>query len=346
MENGVAVLITMFWHLLSLPTVRLLPDTNPTQFFHMPNQEQPFTVSDLFSSSTQWFILTNRCQINCHYCFNYLTHDNEDMSPEMAVNILKFYLDHQTKIGVQHDYIRILFMGGEPTLNYPALFAIMDYLNENQIKCLPKLLTNGIIKENILEQLIAKKIYFQISFDGFKNNLRFTKSGADVNPQIIKTLKKVRAANQALQIRATIHAGNVDTMDKIIKFALENDIKEVAFCPVFIEGNAQQYAVMRPTVDAYTKNYFKALELARKHQIIINTAETTPRKVDYNKIDFPLVWMPDGQLASTIQYASSKLEEAKKVLIGKFLMAENTVEINENKIQQMGKQFHQNREKI
>lgn len=304
------------------------------------------TPAQLFASPTIWFLLTNRCNINCHYCFNYITKNHEEMSPEMGLGILKHYLRYQQEHGIKHDFIRAHFFGGEPTLNPKTLFAIMDYLNENDVPCFPLLGTNGIIKENILNEIIARKMFFRLSFDGIKNSLRFTKSGTtNIDPHIIRTIKKVKAADLPLQLRATIHADNVHDMCQVVEFAASNGVDDVVFFPVYLEnGNARIYPVRQPTIEDYIDNFLKARELAKKHNIKVQGEQNAILKSKNATIfRYPLFWLPDGNLSCSIQYSSSRSSEAKHAIVGRYLLDENKVELDTAKIEQFNNNFYNNR---
>jgi len=314
------------------------------------NQQETLVVNttqQLLSAPTIWFMLTNLCNINCHYCFNYVSKNHEHMSPELALAILKHYLNYQQAHGIKHDYINVHFFGGEPTLNPEALFAVMDYLNEQKIKCFPLLATNGIIKEDMLDKVIERKMAFRLSFDGLKNSLRFTKSGkGDINPTIIQTIKKVRAAGQLIQMRATVHAGNVNNMCQVVNFAAEHDLDDLTFFPVYLDGNAKIYPVKQPAIEDYVNNFIKARELAKKLNISIKGEQNALFKGKESSIfHYQLFWLPDGSLSPSIQFPSSRSEEAKNAMIGRFNLEKNDIEIDQDKIVQLGNNFYANREK-
>ena len=74
----------------------------------------PFNLGDVASTNAHWFTLSNRCNIRCKYCFNYLDQNNEDMPADLAVGILDYVINERIKLKVIDTPLRIIFFGGEP----------------------------------------------------------------------------------------------------------------------------------------------------------------------------------------------------------------------------------------
>lgn len=296
-------------------------------------------ISDLIINSSVWFVVTNKCNLKCKYCFNYLSGKCEFMSPKLAKAIIAHYVESQNNLHIHHPYVRIIFFGGEPSLNIEAILAVVNYLDDNKIPCFPKIITNGIIADSVLEQLIAKKIAFQISFDGEQNNLRGSCANKELNKQIIKTIETVVANELPLSIRCTVHAGNVNAMSKYIKFAAAHKVKTASFCPVCLEGNAAENGVQRASISDYMANFVLAKEVANKLNVELYAPEMA---LCGNKVSFPLVWLPDGKLMLVNKYSSSTQKGAENAIIGSFCQESNDIKIDTNQIAIMNKKFHYN----
>ena len=305
-------------------------------------KQLPYRLGDLENAQTMWFTLTNRCNIHCKYCFNYLTHDNEDMSPEMAVSILDYFsFKHNNR-----KKLHLIFFGGEPTINHTALTAMLDYIRDTNLWCQPHVMTNGIMHESILERLIEAKTYFQISFDGFEDNLRVSKTGCaeKVTEHTVNTIKRVAASNLAVHLRSTIHAGNVNSLCDIVTFAAENKVRSVAFAPICEFGEVIVNGVKQASPEEYVEQLEKAIVLAKKRNVILDVRERKYFKTDVvnDKVEIPLVWLPDGNLAMTITYASSKIEAAKTIIIGKFDLKAKNIILYQPLIDEMNINFSRN----
>jgi len=288
-----------------------------------------------------WLTLTNRCNLRCKYCFNYLEQNHEDMSPELAVAIIDYHVRELREAGIEHPRLHILFFGGEPSLNPDALFAVMNYIDENQLECSPLLLTNGVIEPKLLDRLIEYRLFFQISFDGFANNLRITKSGQDSNAQVINTLEKRSTDNLPISLRCTIDAGNVDCMHQAVELAAKYKVTTVNFSPICMEGNAATNKIKKPEIDDYLNNYLKAQQMAQKLKVKIYSIETALANICTPRL--PFVWLPDGYLSWTIKYSSTKLPETKEIIFGKFSLADQGLHFDAPRFEQIISNFSNNR---
>ena len=281
----------------------------------------PYRVDRPMMTNTVCLIVTNRCNISCDYCFNFVQEARgwEDMSPATAVGVLqelaRYHAVHTSRPFTPH----IIFFGGEPTLNQPVIDGVMKYINANHIDCIPRLVTNGVMSSSLLDKLIDEMFYFQVSYDGAEENLRHYK-GSNVSPsaQVIRTLKRISQAGLPIFIRATIHAGNVNSMKDIVRFSAEHGAATVAFAPLATMGNALNTRIQRPDITAYVENYFAALEQALAVGVSLYSAEMDEFRHQGRPFAPPLVVLPDGQIAFSIKYASSNMPGAMDFMAGHF----------------------------
>ena len=316
---------------------------NPPGSFQV-NEPLPYIMDSPLSSATLCFIVTNNCNLNCSYCFNYLSEGREDMTPETATGILKAYLES----GEQRKRIpalrHIIFFGGEPTLNIEAIRSIMKYINSHHIDCVPRLVTNGVIDRLTLAELVEELFYFQVSFDGFGSQFRKDRKGrVNINSRIRETLRCVAEAGLPIFLRATVHAGNVGDMTDIVRFAHAHGVNTVAFTPVALMGNAVVSEIQRPDMDSYVENYYRALDTALHLGVNFYSSEMFHYHRGGSSRFPPLVWFPDGYLAFTIKYSSSRGEKAQKVIVGKYHVEQNRIIIDSEKIAGMAMNFINNR---
>lgn len=268
------------------------------------------------------------------------------MSPELAVDIVDAHYRYRLKKLTSPIRTHIIFYGGEPTAQPESIFAVMQYVKSNQIECLPHLLTNGIIKEEILKELLKFEMLFQVSFDGINNNLRLSKNGSDhVIDHTIKTIEKLSNHNKRIHIRATIHKENVANMVEIIEFFKDYAIESISFTPTFTDGNAAKYNIQGPEIDEYIKNLRAARDVARKLNIHLKIPELKLLESSAPKtIRPPLVWLPDGSLALTIKYASSRFAAARHAIVGRYDSATKEILVDHNKIAGFNNNFETNRQ--
>lgn len=303
----------------------------------------PYKIFAPMSSTSLCLIVTNECNLRCKYCFNYVRKNTERMSPGLAVSIVDLYIRFQRQLRKKHFCPQIIFFGGEPSLNDEAIFGVLEYLNRYRVDCVPRLVTNGVISDRLLSKFIEEKFYFQISFDGIHSYCRVDKSGACVNPIVVRTIEKVSEARLPIFLRATIHSENVTQMREIVKFAAAHNIDVVAFKTVDTEGNeSTRNGIGRPTIEEYIENYFSALELALSLGVNFYSSEVNEYQRKTKSYPPPLVWFPDGHLAFTIKYASVLEHAADKVIVGKYSIEKEQIEFDCDKMETMAGNFLHN----
>lgn len=167
--------------------------------------------------------LTSRCNFACEYCYehrNSLTADNIfDLDKKQArANIRDIMARNKNP---EEQNIIVLF-GGEPTLNWDVCKDAVRYaysLNTNVFFCLS---TNGwkfkqdqfcldFIK---LSHDVNHQIGLDLSFDGVGNFRRKLLNGKDTTEGMYEVLRNVHKYGIRFNLRYTVHAGNVDLVDK------------------------------------------------------------------------------------------------------------------------------------
>lgn len=302
----------------------------------------PRRIDHPLASPTIEFLVTSRCNLRCRYCYSYSKDIQEDLSMDVAVSFLDAYMNYQREHFINHSLRRFVFSGGEPTLNPDTIFNIMEYIDEHGIKCIPMILTNGIINSDILKRLIDIKFYFQISFDGNDNQFRTTSRGINVNDQIVKTIKRVAEAGLPIDIRVVITKENVSHMVDVVKFAAENEVESVLFAPVSKLANAKEYNIERPPINEYLNNYHQALNLAKSLNIHIPMVEKSRYKYKGEYVELPkLVIFPDGSLTMMTVYTSARAQGVENDIIGKYTMKDGLL-VNYEKIKKLVRNFLRN----
>ena len=306
--------------------------------------EIPFSLADEGAMNYFWLTLTNQCNIHCKYCFNYIHSHHESLSPEKVVRIIKTHL--QLKEGVNGSPLRILYFGGEPTLNQEALFAAVDFLVENEIECQQYLLTNGLFNQKVFSNLVGKNINFQISYDGPMADLRLTKcQKSSASDKTVSMIKKLTSYGENVLIRATIHQGNVQSIPDLVRFCEKNQVSKLMCAPICEFGESKNNGIKQPVVAEYIAVMQEALELANTLGVNLEVqGEEQFRTFLKRKLPVPLVWLPDGKAAMTITYSSSKVPGAESIIIGELDEYNDTLRLEKKKISQMKKNFIKNRE--
>lgn len=309
------------------------------------DEHLPFKFGDIVTCNSIWLTLTNLCNIHCKYCFNYVSRCHEHMSPSLALAIITAHLSRFENEG--HQPFSINYFGGEPTLNQDALVQSVDFINEIDANSEQLLMTNGVFNERLLDRLLDKKVDFQISFDGKQNNLRLNKNlSTEIYEQTVKSIKRLVDSQEKVTIRSTIHNDNVANMKDLVRFCDENRITYLKIAPICDFGDAKTYGIRQPLLDEFVDNYYEAYALASQHGVQMERAGIRNlATLSQKKMTIPFVWLPDGYVAMTITYATSKAEGADKIIIGQYNEIDGKIDLDHAQINQMKTNFIRNREK-
>lgn len=290
------------------------------------------------------FMLTTCCNFACQYCFNNHNGAAENMSVSLAISFLENYFNYQRTNQIDFNVRHFVFSGGEPTLNSDVIFATLSWLRKNAQgeKYLPILLTNGIIRPDILEQLLDEKLYFNISYEGEVGKDRFSKTPIEYEKTIIDLLERLRALKRPVALRVTVSKGNESIMPKMVEFAAEHGVNSLAFTPISLLGNAIKNQLQRPSLDRYIHYYNASCRRANQLDIQVPIVEKSRLKTQGRFVELPkLVLLPDGSLTYCTNFTSSQADGAKKAIFGKFSL-ENGFLINKTTLSSYVRNFLNN----
>ena len=130
-----------------------------------------------------WMTLNRSCNLRCNYC--YAKNTGYKPSDNLDINLAKKMIDIFSDLKVRH----VTLIGGEPTV-YPHLFAILDMLNQKDLKT--GFLSNGLLYSDMD---FVKKLYehnikmFSISLKGTNNKTFYDTTGIDGFDTAIQGIK-------------------------------------------------------------------------------------------------------------------------------------------------------------
>jgi alpha-beta hydrolase superfamily lysophospholipase/sulfatase maturation enzyme AslB (radical SAM superfamily) len=108
-------------------------------------------------------VLTAQCNLRCSYCYQ-----NAKQPKSMPWETLRSSLDFA--LGSRHREAEILFLGGEPFLEFPLMRGAVEYIDRNrpEKKCVTfSVGTNGtLLTDEMLEFMEEHRFNLQLSFDG------------------------------------------------------------------------------------------------------------------------------------------------------------------------------------
>lgn len=171
----------------------------------------------LWQFPSLFLMLTENCNYSCEYC-PFSKKQSKLMTDKTVKKSIDFWIKKQKRFNQNKKY-SIIFYGGEPLLNKPALFEGINYINKlKQKKCLPKNLdillpTNGFFLDiNTILFLKKHKIKVIVGLDGFtkkQNKKREDNFGNDTFHRSIKIIKLLVKNGIETSCSTTITPANI-----------------------------------------------------------------------------------------------------------------------------------------
>lgn len=217
--------------------------------------------------------LTSSCNLKCIYCFDSTKEancqstcskqSNERMSPNFAISILKQIISNKPLFKASNGLPRlnIHFFGGEPTLNFQTIKAVVDFLEKNKIDAKYNISTNLIASKKVIEWLISKDFRFDISCDGrpeIHDKQRPLKAKSNIKSSDIveENIKLLTAKKARIRTKAVVTNETIKEMPNTVKYLASLGVDHIRQEAVLLDG---RYKKMKPlNVNKFVKYYLKA----------------------------------------------------------------------------------------
>lgn len=202
--------------------------------------------------------LTNRCNMNCSYCF---ANANDYKSEEPTFAEVKKMLTKLKQNGAK----AVQFTGGEPTLR-KDLAKIIELANDSGFSHV-QLATNGIKlaeSEELAQELKTAGLNtVYLKFNGVTEK---TNSTIKIMPELLENCRNSKPKLQITLVPTIIKGFNNDEAGKIIEYAYENIdiIRGVNFQPIAFTGRKKIKLKERYTLPDLKKDLGKQIKCLNK----------------------------------------------------------------------------------
>lgn len=217
-------------------------------------------------------VLTEKCPLQCSYCFvKREQKELKDLDEDTLLKALKMLVSLNKGKDVE-----VQFFGGEPLLRFDLIKKAVDYLDE----CLERdeikkvflgITTNGIlVTPEIAKYFSENNFLVSLSIDGWGEINDITRKfpkGQGSYKYIIKALNLLKQFDCQIGLLLTPSPSNISILDKICEYFIVN-----LNCN-FITVNTPQSFCGSWEIDGkeFSKQVYKMLKVAKKHNAIINT---------------------------------------------------------------------------
>ncbi len=213
----------------------------------VPRQEISFTV-------------TERCNLNCSYCYLPKKNSEKVMTFEVAKKALDYFLENSDFFSSPQ--VLLNFIGGEPLLNISLMDEITDYFKIETYKRNHRwfgnykitFTTNGTELQNpqVINYIEKNRmcLYPAVSLDGVEekhDNARKYKNGTGSYKDVLKNSKKLLELLPYTTVKATFGTGDIKFFKESVMhfldigFPLHNIHANVAYEDIFSEGDDLEF---------------------------------------------------------------------------------------------------------
>ncbi|MBU4482369.1 radical SAM protein, partial [Candidatus Parcubacteria bacterium] len=248
-------------------------------FGALPKTTNPDVSWNGFNSLT--LLLTRECNLDCIYCYASLEQrqkSEDSMTKDLALASVDWFVNQ-----LKSNNIRVTFHGGgEPTLKKKLIKDVVQYTEsiKGNKKTRYLITTNGTTTRDFWDWMIENRVNISVSMDGPPDiqdrNRPFAITGFGSSKIVERNIKYLIAKNYPFSIRLTYSP--VDDIVKVMKYFGDLGVKKIHLEPLFPHGRdykkvkfgkSSGYKIYSPQGKELLKDFFVAMDLARKYRIKI-----------------------------------------------------------------------------
>lgn len=224
-----------------------------------------------YKTMTLAFVLTNKCNLRCKYCFQNIKKDNFDFSLQTILSTIEnFCLKNKDKKNIFID----LSGSGEPLLMIDDVVSIADLCTrlrkQTGVNIIPQLVCNGtLLSPKIVNLLQDKLILFGASFDGIKDYHDQNRVFPDGKPSYEMIRKNLLAIKMNDYVGTTMVIStnfNQNLLDCYLNMLECSKTVSVKFQRVF-DVKKQSFQFQKELINGLTETADYIIDRAQKHDL-------------------------------------------------------------------------------
>ena len=262
---------------LTLAKLGIISDFNDLNFrwYNNLTKEDLINFKNPPPTTIEWYP-SLKCNQTCDFCYMNFVENDEYSASENDINNL---LDNIKGTGI----IKLAILGGEPTLWKGLPFFL------NKTRSLPydiSVSSNGLLFSNDIVKLAKHHKTFQISISIHSGSPEEHDNIVGYKGAFEKTFQNLKnyVSNGIQCSVACVYNSELEyTYENLIKLCFKNKVKSISFL-------YQQDEIASASANSYFNRFesfiFKAIELGKRHNVIVNAPNFFVFLSPYRKIEF------------------------------------------------------------
>ncbi len=296
-------------------------------------KEKPHDILELHRLDKAMFILTQRCNLACSYCFS----QESRSSDTLDIYTIQAVIDYVISYNTNHQKVFTFIGGGEPFVEWnllkSAIVEIVTRCNSKKINHQIRIVTNStLVTEEKASWLADKNVVISVSFDILQDvqdrQRPFPNREKSSFTSVIKSLDLLRKYKIPFTFRATITPINVNRMLEMAHFIIDNypEIKTIHFEPV-TDDSIDNIVFFR----TFTESFINTIkEMERSGVFLTNSYVSAFEHVKKHTCQGEFCVVPDGSIIACHRHSSIYDRHFDKFKFG--YVQDSKVIIDDNKV--------------
>jgi len=219
-------------------------------------------IADLRSLN---LVLTAGCNLRCSYCY-----ENDKKDRSISWDVVRVALDRL--LASRRSDVRVLFIGGEPLMEFPMIERAVAYLAERRrpdMAIRHSIITNGLLLgERELEFLVRHRFHVKLSFDGVEPAQQ--RRGKHTFATLDALLDRLRGEHPVFyedrfKINLTLLPDTIEWLpDSVEYFIHDKRVQDLAISPQFTETSTWRVEQIDELDRAFERVYRTSLRRFRE----------------------------------------------------------------------------------
>lgn len=262
----------------------------------------PEEIARKIRLSSLWLFITEKCNLNCDYCFYKDRINNETISFHKIKRLIDIYKGHE--------YLNIVISGGEPTIEWGLVEEIMRYVRDNYPRFSLMLETNTLLLNEERIRLLKKyNVKVEMGIDGdYDTTARHRKGISQANfRRLIGNIEHILKEEIKVSPTMTVHPDETSGMLANFKYLESLGLYSIDVHPAVFEEWPERASI------EFIRGYEQiALYENTRGKGLLNRSYSVP--ISFS-MDFLV--MPSGDILPNWVYLCLDGDAKKKYFFGK-----------------------------